>query len=247
MLKTNLQWGTQKERVRLGCGVIVVATVPLGSWSRSGTQWLNEDHAFIHFLLLDSFCASQLEREIWSMLMSGSGYSYTCGEKRGKCKQSLMYSSLSTLPLQLRHSSDYHNDHNKYCKWLSPLSSMTRGGERDMVLYQGSSHTFSSSPRPLTLYVWRAPTLCVPELSITRHLRPVSSYWSSPHDVCWTTLWEVVVCWRRMAASQVFLRGGREDMRKEWSLPSSTCCAWEDEREPEKKTHVRKCLKNTSA
>ena len=94
MLKTNLQWGTQRERVRLGCGVIVVATVPLGSWLRSGSQWSNEDHALLRFLLLDSFCASQLEREIWSMLMSGSGYSYTCGEKRGKCKQSLMYSML---------------------------------------------------------------------------------------------------------------------------------------------------------
>ena len=78
MLKTNLQWGTQRERVRLGCGVIVVATVPLGSWSRSGSRWLNEDHTLLRFLLLDSFCASQLEREIWNMLMSGSGYSYTC-------------------------------------------------------------------------------------------------------------------------------------------------------------------------
>ena len=86
MLKTNLWWGTWSEKVRLQCGVVLVATVPL--WLGVGQEvvvWSNKDLALLFFLfhlflllLLDSFCVSQLEREIWSMLMSGSGYSYTC-------------------------------------------------------------------------------------------------------------------------------------------------------------------------
>ena len=92
----------------------------------------------------------------------------------------------------------------------------------------------------ITLYVWGFLRLCVPELSITR-----LSFCSFPHDVCWMTLWEVVVCWRRMAASQLFLSGGRTCERR-WSLSSSTCCVQEDEREPEKKTHVRECVEDMS-
>ena len=57
---------------------------------------------------------------------------------------------------------------------------------------------------------------CVPELSITSTLasfRDLCVYLSGPpHDVCWMTLWEVVISWRRMAAPQLFLSEGREGM-----------------------------------
>ena len=88
-----------------------------------------------------------------------------------------------------------------------------------------------------TLYVWGFLTLCVPELSITR-----LSFWSSPHDVCWMTLWEVVVCWWRMAASQLFLSGGREDMWEEVVSPLiHLLCTGGWERGREEDTCERTC------
>jgi len=135
---------------------------------------------------------------------------------------------------------------------------MTRGGERDMVLYQGSSHTFSSSLNTfspcehLTLYVWGALTLVYLNLSTTRHWHPsricVCIFFLVLSMMCvgWPSerWWSVGGEWLHHNCSWV--EGGRTWERR-WSLPSSTCCVWEEEREPEMKTHVRKCLKNTSA
>ena len=43
-----------------------------------------------------------------------------------------------------------------------------------------------------------------------------------------------------MAASQLFLSGGR------WCFSLFTCCAWEDEREPEKNRHARERVEDMS-
>ena len=51
-LKTNLWWWTQRETVRLGCGVILHYGV-----GQEVVAWWNEDLA-LFFILLDSFCVS---------------------------------------------------------------------------------------------------------------------------------------------------------------------------------------------